>query len=290
MHQRLNNLMKRVARLERLSSEEGRFFDNPLKKSVREFAESEAISNDIEVSENASEAIETEKPKSLLKSEAIVAPPTPTEIKKKPGGKEFSTLNQLVLETEERVRVPKAQMSGEIPSSLEEGKKDVAQKAKERDVSKAEKVRAVREVMKKKASLLFLRSRSKDTKKKKKQDDDWRSEDSDRETKRERAELERQRKKDEEARAKKKQEKADMNKRVDENIARRKQEAQKALEDQVKSYDKLTGSQKGQLTRKIYKKIRNNVLVSRLKDELKKADAKDKAKILMRALKSIEEK
>ena len=81
-----------------------------------------------------------------------------------------------------------------------------------------------------------------------------------------------------------------MNKRVDENIARRKQEAQKALEDQVKSYDKLTGSQKGQLTRKIYKKIRNNVLVSRLKDELKRADAKDKAKILMRALKSIEEK
>ena len=48
--ERLYNLMHRVARLERIAKEnikpEDVFFDNPLAKSVKEFAESEALSND----------------------------------------------------------------------------------------------------------------------------------------------------------------------------------------------------------------------------------------------------
>ena len=84
---KIRELHKRLLRLERVASqsEEGRFFDNPLVRglleesllSLRQFLMTSKLS------ENASEALESEKPKELIKSEAIVAPPTPTEIKKK---------------------------------------------------------------------------------------------------------------------------------------------------------------------------------------------------------------
>ena len=156
---KIRELHKRLLRLERVASqsEEGRFFDNPLVRSVREFAESEAISNDIQVSENASEALESEKPKELIKSEAIIAPPTPTErSSRSTGGQEFSTLNQFVLKTEEDVRMPAPESAEKPPESLEEGKKDIAQKAEGREVSKSEKLRAIRQVMKKKSSGYWL--------------------------------------------------------------------------------------------------------------------------------------
>ena len=127
---KIRELHQRLLRLERVASgsEESRFFDNPLVRSVREFAESEAISNDIQVSENASETLVSEKSKGLIRSESIVAPPTPTEIKAKPGGAEFSTLNQFVLETEEQVKIPAPESAVRPPDSLEEGKKDIAEK------------------------------------------------------------------------------------------------------------------------------------------------------------------
>jgi len=117
MYDKIRRLQTRIARLERLAQEsapsaEGHFFDNPLAKSVREFAESGALSNELETAENSVEnADETQmvsRP-SDAKKDAILAPPPPSEIKEKPGGKEFSTLNQLVVETEEKVKgVPKS--------------------------------------------------------------------------------------------------------------------------------------------------------------------------------------
>lgn len=111
--ERLYKLMQRVARLERMSKEnikpEDVFFDNPLTKSVKEFAESSALSNDPETAKKSIEQSENpDRTRSEAKKESILAPPPPSEIKEKPGGKEFSTLNQLVIETEEKVKgVPK---------------------------------------------------------------------------------------------------------------------------------------------------------------------------------------
>tara|TARA_B100001173_G_C15793638_1_gene464572 strand:+ start:72 stop:542 length:471 start_codon:yes stop_codon:yes gene_type:complete len=111
--ERIYNLMSRVARLERLSKEnikpEDVFFDNPLAKSVKEFAESKALSNDTETAKKSIEQSENpDRSTTEAKKESILAPPPPSEIKEKPGGDEFSTLNQLVIETEEKVKgVPK---------------------------------------------------------------------------------------------------------------------------------------------------------------------------------------
>jgi len=111
--ERLYKLMHRVARLERMSKEnikpEDVFFDNPLAKSVKEFAESSALSNDPETSKKSIEQSENpDRTRSKAEEESILAPPPPSEIKEKPGGEEFSTLNQLVIETEEKVKgVPK---------------------------------------------------------------------------------------------------------------------------------------------------------------------------------------
>lgn len=152
LERKLRNLFLRVAKLE-AASEESAFFDNPLTKNVREFAESEAISNDLEVAQNATHDVGPKSPL-LMRSEAIVAPPTPSEIKKKPGGSEFSTLNQLVIKTEEKVPVQKPKGSEPPPASLAEGKeKDLVEKVNEREeVSKREKIKAIKEVMKKKSN------------------------------------------------------------------------------------------------------------------------------------------
>lgn len=112
---RLHNLMVRIARLERLAKEnenieaEDVFFDNPLKKSVKEFAESGALSNDPETAKKSIQNSDNpDRGVSRAKKESILAPPPPDEIKEQAGGRNFSTLNQLVIDTEEDVEgVPK---------------------------------------------------------------------------------------------------------------------------------------------------------------------------------------
>lgn len=145
MYRKLKELHIRIARLERLAeapSAEGEFFDNPLTKSVREFAESDALSNDPEIAKNsvaqADEAKVVEKP-SEAKKDALLAPPPPSEIKEKPGGKEFSTLNQFVVQTEEKVKG--------VPKSFEEAPKSEEVKPESEKSNKERKQEAVKKVM-----------------------------------------------------------------------------------------------------------------------------------------------
>lgn len=83
-------------------SSEHYFFDNPMKRETREFAQSEALSN---YPNTAVKAVKEMDNATLSVSEARAdarhAPPTPTEIKKKPGGKQFSTLNRPLIVTEQ---------------------------------------------------------------------------------------------------------------------------------------------------------------------------------------------
>lgn len=78
-------------------SAEGAFFDNPEKREVREFAQTEAISNIPQVVED------TEDPTRSEIEDAEDAPPTPMEIEDEPGGEELSTLNRFVVKTEEPI-------------------------------------------------------------------------------------------------------------------------------------------------------------------------------------------
>lgn len=80
-------------------SAEKHFFDNPEKREVRELADTEALTNDPEVADKS----EVEEDATAI-PKAKRAPPTPTDIKKQPGGKEFSTLNRFVVDTQERVQ------------------------------------------------------------------------------------------------------------------------------------------------------------------------------------------
>jgi hypothetical protein len=140
--ERIRQLMIRVARLERLSKEkkdieaEDVFFDNPLNKSVKEFAESGALSNDPETAKSSVKNSDNpDRGVAKAKKESILAPPPPDEIKQQAGGEEFSTLNQLVIDTEEKVRgVPKGfdeapKVDPEEP--LAQVKKDTKQLKKE---------------------------------------------------------------------------------------------------------------------------------------------------------------
>lgn len=90
------------------------FFDNPEKRETREFAEVGALSN---LPPTAAKAVkEFESPDRTVgeaKQEAKVSPPPPLKIEKKPGGKQFSTLNRFVVETEQ----PKA---GKVPQGRED--------------------------------------------------------------------------------------------------------------------------------------------------------------------------
>jgi DNA-binding ferritin-like protein len=78
---------------------EGYFFDNPEKKEVLEFAETGAISNSPEVA--AAAAAELDISVAQAVTEAEESPPTPTEIASEPGGKSVSTLNRLVIDSED---------------------------------------------------------------------------------------------------------------------------------------------------------------------------------------------
>lgn len=80
-------------------------FHLPESSEVREFAQTEAITNIPEVAEEA--APELDIPTSEAVSEAEDAPPTPEEIEEEPGGEDVSTLNRFMLEppAEEVARV-----------------------------------------------------------------------------------------------------------------------------------------------------------------------------------------
>jgi hypothetical protein len=101
----LKQLEIRVAKLEKYSaprSEEKRFFDNPQAREVREFSDTEAISNDPEValkSVSMSDAPDRNQTEAI--EQAIEAPPTVKDNKNQEGAKNFSTLHRFVVETAE---------------------------------------------------------------------------------------------------------------------------------------------------------------------------------------------
>lgn len=151
---RIATLMRRVAELEQAQSAESDFFDNPTKRSVRNLAESKAISNKVETTEKAIKQTEVKRDEKLLEGETAVAPPPPEEIVKKPGGKELGTLNQFIIKTEEPIKgvpksrdeIPKAETPLKNPSN-QEIKQDLINKVVERHINKKDKVKAVKKVL-----------------------------------------------------------------------------------------------------------------------------------------------
>lgn len=151
---KIASLMRRVAELEETQSAESAFFDNPTKRSVRNLAESKAITNKVETAEKAIQSGEMKKDEKLIESEAIIAPPPPEEIVKKPGGKEFSTLNQFIIKTEEKIEgVPtcREEIAKSKPITKDktksEVKKDLVKRVVERHISKKEMANAVQKVL-----------------------------------------------------------------------------------------------------------------------------------------------
>ena len=81
---------------------EHHFFDNPKKRETREFAQTGALSNIPSVAGKAVKEMDNaDVSVSKARSEARKAPPTPAEIVRDPGGKQFSTLNRHVVQTEQ---------------------------------------------------------------------------------------------------------------------------------------------------------------------------------------------
>ena len=151
---RIASLMRRVAELEQAESAESEFFDNPTKRSVRNLAESKAISNKVETTEKAIKQVEMKRDEKLIEGETAVAPPPPEEIVKKPGGKELSTLNQFIVKTEEPIKgvpksrdeIPKAEAPLNNPDN-KEIKQDLINKVVERHLDKKDKAKAVKKVL-----------------------------------------------------------------------------------------------------------------------------------------------
>lgn len=103
-------------------SEEHRFFDNPERREVREFANTGAISNSPEIAAAAAAEDRLDVSGAKAVAEAEAAPPTPEEIKAEPGGKAVSTLNRFVVESED----PDAGQAAEYNKPLLESKKLMA--------------------------------------------------------------------------------------------------------------------------------------------------------------------
>jgi len=152
---RISSLMKRVAELEQAESAEGLFFDNPLARSVRNLAESKAITNKLEVVEKVVQSGDMEKDDTLIESESVIAPPPPEEIVKKPGGKEFSTLNQFIVKTEEPIKgvpnsfdeIPKSEPITTKETDKTKVKKNLVKKVVERHIKKKDMAKAVKKVL-----------------------------------------------------------------------------------------------------------------------------------------------
>ncbi len=96
---------------------EGYFFDNPERREVRELAQGGAATNDPEVALEWAETGSIDETPGEAVAEALDSPPTPTEIVEEPGGKEFSTLNRLVVQTEEDVPASMNQSHADSPKS-----------------------------------------------------------------------------------------------------------------------------------------------------------------------------
>ena len=82
-------------------SAEGHFYKNPKFREVRQFAETGAVTNIPSVAADAAAEENLDLPKRQTVSDAKKAPPTPEEIKEAPGGKGVSTLNRLVIDSED---------------------------------------------------------------------------------------------------------------------------------------------------------------------------------------------
>ena len=82
-------------------SAEGSFYKNPQFKEVLQFAETGAITNIPAVAAEAAKKDNLDLPKRETVSDAKAAPPTPEEISHAPGGKGVSTLNRLVVDSED---------------------------------------------------------------------------------------------------------------------------------------------------------------------------------------------
>lgn len=85
--------------------DEDYFYDSPDKKNVLEFAESNAISNSVEVVEKAVGEDHLDIPEAEAIQEALEAPPLPTEIAEEPGGAALSTLNRYVIDSDDKEAV-----------------------------------------------------------------------------------------------------------------------------------------------------------------------------------------
>lgn len=79
----------------------GDFYDSPLRKEVLEFARSTAISNVPDVAKHTPKLVDTFESARHIIKDMEDSPPTPTEIKKEPGGESVSTLNRLVVDSED---------------------------------------------------------------------------------------------------------------------------------------------------------------------------------------------
>lgn len=92
-------------------SAEWYFFDNPEFQEVRQLGDSGALSNDPKVSVGAvAESDNPDRTKAEARKETKGAPPTVDKIVKGPGGKQFSTLNRLVIDTD--AKAPKKLQTG----------------------------------------------------------------------------------------------------------------------------------------------------------------------------------
>jgi hypothetical protein len=149
---RISSLMKRVAEIE--ESAESAFFDDPTKKNVRQFAESQAITNKLDTVKKVIETQEVGSGDALIKSQTAIAPPPPEETVKKPGGKELSTLNQFIVKTDEGVKgvptshseINRAKPPVKNPTK-NQVQKDLVKKVVERHLSQKDKVRAIKKVL-----------------------------------------------------------------------------------------------------------------------------------------------
>jgi len=107
-------LAVRVALRYAANTSEHHFFDNPEKREVLEFADSGALSNLPSVAiKSVKDSDGPDRTVAEARAEAKSAPPDPEKIEKKPGGKQFSTLNRYVVETEQ----PRA---GRVPQGRSE--------------------------------------------------------------------------------------------------------------------------------------------------------------------------
>ncbi len=81
---------------------EGYFYGSPKKRETREFAESTAISNVVDVGADVAKSLEDDEVETLVDG----TPLTPSEIVKRPGGKAISTLNRLVVDSSDKKVAP----------------------------------------------------------------------------------------------------------------------------------------------------------------------------------------